>query len=222
MTANGEVQTREEPRYMSKNWTYSWQLCFSKIHRPFFRLGSSAKITGIPTIGPVVRNHNSSKMADEWNATRRTTYRSLSLVCQRVPPRHLHLLRQHLHRRILWSARKIQQQKKWSYEWGVTENPSHKNEDDEELRSEPLQDLPEWLQGESGGSILSQLFLWITNGAASKIGIGSAQCFCSLPEGPKLRHLTHWYSRAKSRKFWWRNNSRSQSSLWRMWISTTL
>ena len=39
----------------------------------------SATITDIPTSGPVVRNHYSSKMADGFKKTaRRTTYRSLS------------------------------------------------------------------------------------------------------------------------------------------------
>ena len=36
-------------------------------------------------------------MARKSNAKYRTVYHSLSLVCQRVPPRHLHLLHQHLH-----------------------------------------------------------------------------------------------------------------------------
>ena len=52
------------------------------------------------------------------------------------------------------------------------------------------------------------------------------------PEGPKLRYLledennkgllqkTHSYSRAQRRNFWWFNNCGSQSSHWRMWIST--
>ena len=55
--------------------------------------------------------------------------------------------------------------------------------------------------------------------------------FFSLPERPKLRDLpedenhkgpvqkTHWRSRTSCRKFWWLDNSRSQSSLWKLWIS---
>ena len=64
--------------------------------RQFFPSENSVKITDIPTIGPVVRNHNSSKMAGESNATRRTSYRSLSLV-HRQAQLQLHL--RHLHRR---------------------------------------------------------------------------------------------------------------------------
>ena len=54
-TANGEVRTEEEA---TRNWSFS-------THWPFFHSENSAKITGTPTIGPVVRNYNSSKMADE-------------------------------------------------------------------------------------------------------------------------------------------------------------
>ena len=41
------------------------QQSFSKMHWPFSHSENSAKITDIPRIGPVVRNHNSSKMADD-------------------------------------------------------------------------------------------------------------------------------------------------------------
>ena len=60
---SAELETKK-PLKMSKNWTHSSQLCFSKIHRQFSPSENSAKITGFPTSGPVVRNHNSSKMAD--------------------------------------------------------------------------------------------------------------------------------------------------------------
>ena len=48
VTANGEVITKEEATV--------W---------PFSHSENSARITDPPTSGPVVRNHNSSKMADE-------------------------------------------------------------------------------------------------------------------------------------------------------------
>ena len=63
-------------------------------------------------------------------------------------------------------------------------------------------------------------------------GFGQAQCRYALSEEPKLRDLsedqdnmslvqkTHWRSLTSCRKFWWLDNSRSQSSQWRMWIST--
>ena len=54
VAANGEVQTKEEATVYVKD-----------LHRPFSHSEHSARITDIPTSGPVVRNHNSSKMADE-------------------------------------------------------------------------------------------------------------------------------------------------------------
>ena len=47
------------------------------MRQQFSHLENSAKITGITAIGPVVRNHISSKMADEYSAALKTTYRSL-------------------------------------------------------------------------------------------------------------------------------------------------
>ena len=108
--------------------------------------GNSARTMGMHTIGPAVEHHNSPKKA----------YHSLSLDYQRVPLLHLHLKLQHLHRRNLWLARKIPQQKEvevWVKE--LRGNPLQKpaetgntneNEDNEELRSELLEDVPEWLQ----------------------------------------------------------------------------
>ena len=65
---------------MSENCIYSWQYCFSKMHLQFFDSENFAKIPGKITIGPVVRNHISSKMAGRSIARQRTTYLSLSLV----------------------------------------------------------------------------------------------------------------------------------------------
>ena len=79
-----------------------------------------------------------------------------------------------------------------------------------------------------------QVFWWITNGAASKsgIGLGLAQCQNSLPERSKLWHLledknykgvlqkTYWYSRAQSGTFWWFSDIGSESSQWMMRIPT--
>ena len=52
--------------------------CTTKIHRQFPHLENSSKITDILTSRPVVRNHNSFKLAEPFNAARKTTYRSLS------------------------------------------------------------------------------------------------------------------------------------------------
>ena len=82
------------------------QLYFLKKLPQFFNFlsGSSAMDHAwvfLP-LGPAVKNHISPKMAKESIATFGTTYHSLSLVYQRVLPlRRPHLLRHHLHRRIL-------------------------------------------------------------------------------------------------------------------------
>ena len=58
-------------------------------------------VTNIPASGPVVRNPNSLKMADEHNAARKTTHRSLSLVDRLALPAQLLLHLQHHDRKIL-------------------------------------------------------------------------------------------------------------------------
>ena len=100
MTANGEVLTKAEATVYVKNWIYSWRLCFWKTHLQFFHSGSSAKIMGIHTTGPAVKNHNSPKMARKSIATQRTTYWSLSsLVFRPARQAQLHLHLQHHDRR---------------------------------------------------------------------------------------------------------------------------
>ena len=66
-----------------------------KIHGPFFQSENSAKITGIPTIGPVNRNHSSLKMADESIPTQRTMYPSFSRVYRLALQAQLHVHLQH-------------------------------------------------------------------------------------------------------------------------------
>ena len=77
----------------------------------FFLLGSSARIMGILTTGPAVKNHISpKKKARELIAIYRTTYHSLSWFIDEF----LHVIYSYFsnaHNRILWLARKIQQQK---------------------------------------------------------------------------------------------------------------
>ena len=67
--SNSECQGIGFIRDSEASRRYTWQ---------FSHLENSAKITDIPSSGPVVRNHNSLKMTDEYNATRKTAYRSLS------------------------------------------------------------------------------------------------------------------------------------------------
>ena len=65
VTANGEVLTREEVTVHVKELDLFVTVKLLEDTRPFSHSENSAKITDIPTIGPLVRNHNSSKMADE-------------------------------------------------------------------------------------------------------------------------------------------------------------
>ena len=97
VTANGEVHTKEEATVYLKELDLFVTVSFSKIHLPFSHSENSAKITDISTSGPVVRNHNTLKMAHEYNAARRTSYRSLSLVYRQAlqAQRHLHLRHQY-------------------------------------------------------------------------------------------------------------------------------
>ena len=121
--------------------------------------------------------------------------------------------------------------KKWDRRVDQQKPKTNHNGDDETVRRNPLRDLPEefWdnLVDESVPArwdAPASSFSWISFRAARKSGIGQAQYLYSLPEGPKLRHLhedqdhqgslqkTHWRSRTSSRKFWWLDNSRTQSS----------
>ena len=66
VAANGDVQTEEEATVYVKELDFFMTVkSFSKIHRPFACSENSAKITDIPTSGPLARNHNSSKVADK-------------------------------------------------------------------------------------------------------------------------------------------------------------
>ena len=60
VTANGEVQTKEEATVYVRELDLLWRYCFLKIHPQCFRLENSAKILGSVTISPVARNHIST------------------------------------------------------------------------------------------------------------------------------------------------------------------
>ena len=65
VTANGEVQTKEEATEYVKELDLFVTVMLLEDTPAVLSLGeNSAKITGILTIGPVVGNDNSSKMAD--------------------------------------------------------------------------------------------------------------------------------------------------------------
>ena len=102
MTANGEVQTREEATvYVKELDLFVTVVLLEETAAPqFFDSENSARIMGIPTTGPAVKNHTSPKMARELIAICQTMYHSWSLVYRPVPLQRPHLLH-HLHHRIL-------------------------------------------------------------------------------------------------------------------------
>ena len=73
-------------RCMSKNWIYSWLWKSSKTRLQYCRLESFAMKTDILMNGSTVKNHFSLKTVFGYSATRRTSFRSWFLVCQRVLP----------------------------------------------------------------------------------------------------------------------------------------
>ena len=135
----------KKSRYMSKNWTHSWRWCFLKQHPQFFHSGSSARITGILTTGPAVKNQNSQKKARELIPTYHSLCHSLSLVYRRVPLHHPHLLLQHLPHKPKEVEVRVRS-------YGETccinrQKPkTNKDEGHEEVQSDLLHDLPDWLQ----------------------------------------------------------------------------
>ena len=102
VTANGEVQTKEEATVYVRELDLFVTLMFLEDTPAVLSLGKLCDDHGFYyqwTSGPVVRNHISSKMAGRSIAIRRTTYHSLSLVYRQALEAHLLLLLQHLHRR---------------------------------------------------------------------------------------------------------------------------
>ena len=102
MTANGEVLAREEATVHVKELDLFVTVMLLEDTPAVLSIGKvCVKIMGFHTIGAVVINHISSEMGRTLLAMYGTTYRSLSLVCRRVPLLDLHPLLQHLHRRRL-------------------------------------------------------------------------------------------------------------------------
>ena len=101
-----------------------------------------------------------------------------------------------------------------------TEHPN-KNDDNEEVRSDPLRDLPKWLEEFKDNLVDDSVPEHLDASSSShKLStepraklVSREHNIISLPEGPKLRYLlenqncegflqkTHWYSRAQSGNF---------------------
>ena len=99
MTANGEVQTREEVTVYVRELDL-FKLCFLKKLPQFFPWGNSARFMGKHTTGSAVRKNISSEMARELIAIFSNFVPFVVLVYRQVLQLHLHLLLHHLHHRI--------------------------------------------------------------------------------------------------------------------------
>ena len=87
ITANGEVQTHEEATVYVKELEYILDCDkSSKIRQQSYRSESFAMNTDNLTNGSTARNHMSLKTVFKYSATRRTSFRSWFLACQRVLP----------------------------------------------------------------------------------------------------------------------------------------
>ena len=131
MTANGEVQTREEATEYVKQLDLFVKVMLLEETLAVLS-GNSVRIMGVPTTGqPVKKSH--PKLTRELIAIFHTVYHSWFLVYQRVLPHlHLHLPLHHLHHRSQYRLTqkteilKIQYQKKYRYEWRASEKPAAK------------------------------------------------------------------------------------------------
>ena len=100
MTANGEVQTREEATVYVKQLDLFVKVVLLEETPAVLSMGKLCEDHGY-TYHAAVTNLISSEMASELIAIFRTMYHMWFLVYQRVLPQlHLHLLLHHLHHRI--------------------------------------------------------------------------------------------------------------------------
>ena len=168
LTANGELQTREEPTEYVKELDLFLTVMLLEETPEVLSLGKLCEDHGKTyhwTSG--LKNTSHPIRARELIAKYQTLCQSLIVVCRRVPQHHPHLLLRHLHRRIrhihrrtlnLTSADtwKIPQPKEVevrerSYEETRCIDKQKprtplKKEGHEEVQSDLLHDLPYWLQ----------------------------------------------------------------------------
>ena len=105
MTANGEVQTREEGTENVKEMDLIVTVMLLEETPAILSLGKLCEDHEYTyQLDQRSKNHISPKMAREMIAKNQTMYHSWLLVYQGVPVQRPHLLH-HLHHRILWSAR---------------------------------------------------------------------------------------------------------------------
>ena len=78
VAASGQVRTNDEATVYVKNCLFVTVMFLEDTPTVLSHLKLCVKITDTHASGPVVGNHISLEMADEYNAARKTTYRSLS------------------------------------------------------------------------------------------------------------------------------------------------
>ena len=206
---------------------------------------------GKVTIGPVVKNHISTKMAGRSI----TTDNELCTIrCPWFIDEFFDFILTYFSYIFIagycdyhgiYSNRK-----KWEYKWICTEKPVAwvsrkrkplpKNNDNEELHSDQLQGVPDWLQefkhglvdesvpehrdaSSSSHELPLELRAKVVSGKRSAFTHFPKDRNCNIRLRTKISRAsckkTHWKSRAQRGKFWWLNNRGSQNPQWRMWIS---
>ena len=124
------------------------------MHRQFFHSGNSAKITGIITIGPVVRNHISSK----WQQDGMQHGELRALRCPWSIDKLFKLIFTYISYNFIAGSRNSNTASrmnwKWECEWWSTRKPvagtsrnrkPYKNDNDVDVQGNLSHDLPEWL-----------------------------------------------------------------------------
>ena len=135
MTANGEVQTREEATVNVKQMNLFVKVMLLEETPAVLSFVKLCEDHGSHTTGSAVKNHISSEMAGDLIAMYPTLFHLWFPVYQRVlPQQHLHQLLHHLHHRIpFFDVNRY------------TENrvPERSGSTSEELRGDPLQESTE-------------------------------------------------------------------------------
>ena len=146
---------------MSSNWTYSSKLCFLKKLPQFFPWGNSVRIMGIHTTGSADKKHISSKMATTSIAMFQTKYHSfvvpgLSTSSSATPrPTSSSSSSQDSVFDFSRCTENPVPERSGSTSEELRGNPTHKptetkntnkNEGHEEVQSDLLHELPDWLQ----------------------------------------------------------------------------
>ena len=162
MTASGEVQTREEATVFVKELDLFVTVMLLEETPAVLFLWKLCEDHGYTTPGPAAKKHISSEMTRKLMALYPTLYRLWFLDYLRVLPHlHLHLRLHHLLHRSQYRRTektdilKIQCQKEVEVRmesfWGIplhgsTTKIKNKNEGREEVQSDLLHDLTDWLQ----------------------------------------------------------------------------